>query len=140
MNTILHLSPNKFIYALRDEFGAIYPFLNLEFYKLQESDPNLVVRKHITHQGLLRLAGLKIQGDIELNDNMSVGELEKQLFERFGLNAQVTRQSGNIWLETTMTDKWTLRQQNEHGREITKGLNHSDDRMEEFDLSRGTTD
>ncbi|MEO8404703.1 MAG: hypothetical protein ABI480_08915 [Chitinophagaceae bacterium] len=140
MNTILNISPNKFIHTLRDEFSTVYPFLNLEFYKLQEGDPNLVIRKHIPHQGLLRIAGLKIHGDIELNDSMRVGELEKEFREKFGLNVQVTRQSGSIWLETTMTDKWTLRQQNEHGREITKGRDHSGNSMEEFDLSKGTSD
>ena len=140
MNTILHIYPNKFIHELRHEFSTVYPFLNLEFYKLQGNDPNLIVRKHITHQGSLRIAGLKIQGDIELSDDMSVGELEKQFREKFALNVQVTRQSGSIWLETTMTDKWTLRQQNEHGREITKGRDHSGNTMEEFDLSRGAND
>jgi hypothetical protein len=32
---------------------------------------------------------------------------------------QVSRKSGTLWLETTMTDSWTLGQQNEHGRELS---------------------
>ena len=51
--------------------------------------------------------------------SMTVGQLEKAFRERFGLNMQVSRKSGPVWLETTVTDKWTLRQQNEHGRELS---------------------
>ena len=50
---------------------------------------------------------------------MTVGELEKLFRERFGANIQVSRKSGTLWLETTMTDNWTLKQQNEHGRELS---------------------
>ena len=54
---------------------------------------------------------------------MTVTDFENALMDQFGLSAQVFRRSGNIWLETTITDYWTLKQQNEHGREITVGHN-----------------
>jgi len=65
-------------------------------------------------------AGLKKSGELELNDEMTVGELENSFLEKFWLNVQVSRRSGNLWLETTMTDKWTLKQQNDHGRELSE--------------------
>jgi hypothetical protein len=37
----------------------------------------------------------------------------------FGVPVQILRKSGKIWLETTMTDHWTLLQQNQHGEEIS---------------------
>ena len=50
---------------------------------------------------------------------MKVNELEKIFKDRFNLAVQVFRKSGNLWLETTMTDNWTLQQQNNHGGEIS---------------------
>jgi hypothetical protein len=64
---------------------------------------------------------IKIEGDLVFSESTKVRELENDLREGFHLNAQVFRRSGNIWLETTMTDKWTLKQQNEHGKEISGG-------------------
>jgi hypothetical protein len=61
---------------------------------------------------------LKKEGHIEINDSMTVGELEKNFRDQFGLVAHVSRNSGGIWLETTMTDNWTLRKQNDYGKEI----------------------
>jgi len=50
---------------------------------------------------------------------MTVKELEKIFEDRLGLSVLVYRKSGNLWLEPTMTDNWTLAQQNENGRQIS---------------------
>ena len=42
---------------------------------------------------------------------MSVYELERSFKNLFGLNVQVSRKAGMIWLETTKTDKWSLQKQ-----------------------------
>ena len=45
-------------------------------------------------------------------------ELEK-FAKEFDLFIQVFRRSGNLWLETTATDNWSLHHQNEQGRELS---------------------
>jgi hypothetical protein len=50
---------------------------------------------------------------------MKVGELEHAFNVKFGLSAQVFRKSGEIWLQTTTTDTWTLAKQNEVAMEKT---------------------
>jgi hypothetical protein len=55
---------------------------------------------------------------------MSVKQLEKNFSEKCLLNVQVQRRSGNVWLETTITDNWSLEHQNDHGREITLNINN----------------
>jgi len=69
---------------------------------------------------------------------MKVIDLEKMFKNRFNLSAQVFRKSGNLWLETTMTDNWTLLQQNNHGREISTGKKNPD-KADDFDLNRDAT-
>ena len=115
----LLLSPDKTLNEIQQSFSSKYPFLKLEFYKLQNNDPALAVKKHLSHSLTLKAAGLKGNGLIDINNDMTVAELERIFLQQFGINAQVSRKSGILWLETTMTDKWTLQKQNEHGREIT---------------------
>lgn len=57
---------------------------------------------------------------VAFTDQTTVQALEKQMEESFGLHVQVFRRSGNIWLETTVTDEWTLEFQNEQGRELSE--------------------
>lgn len=45
---------------------------------------------------------------IDISGHVPVKALENQFFRLLGLNVQVFRRSGNLWLETTTTDHWTL--------------------------------
>ena len=56
---------------------------------------------------------------IDIRNNLTVADLKKIFFTKFGLIVEVSPKSGVFWLETTMTDNCSLQKQNEHGREIT---------------------
>lgn len=60
----------------------------------------------------------KDKAKVEILANMTVNELEQLFKTKFGLNIQIFRKSGNSWLETTVTDNWTLEKQNEEGEEL----------------------
>lgn len=118
----LEIKADRAIKDVQSEFSSIYPYLKLEFFK------NGAVRRdsYSPHSRLLPSQQLreawymqKEEGVLELANNMTVLDLENALIDRFGLSVQVFRRSGNLWLETTVTDHWTLKMQNEHGREIT---------------------
>jgi len=114
---VLHISQTKTLNETQEAFNNAYPFLRIEFYR--NNEPGFA-RRHLTNSMALSAAGLKGEGDLEITDSMTVGELEKTLLEKFGLHVQVSRRSGILWLETTMTDNWTLKQQNDHGRELSE--------------------
>ena len=114
---VLHISQHKTLGETQKEFNKAYPFLKIEFYR--NTEPGFA-RRHLNNSMSLTAAGLRKNGELELSDLMTVGELENQFAENFGLTVQVSRRSGNLWLETTMTDKWTLKQQNDHGRELSE--------------------
>src|SRR5215510_8084474 len=122
-NMILYISQHKTLRETQEEFNRCYPFLRIDFYR--NTEPGFA-RRHLTNSMLMPAAGLKRSGELELADSMTVGELEGQLRDKFGLNAQVSRKSGTLWLETTMTDSWTLKQQNDHGRELSEPLKSND--------------
>lgn len=49
---------------------------------------------------------------LELSPQMTVAQLEAALLDH-GIFAQVFRKSGDLWLETTQTDGWTLERVND---------------------------
>lgn len=114
---IMHITGSKTLNEAQEEFNRAYPFLKIEFYTKNRLGPG---RIHLKNSLTMSAAGLKQSGDLKIDDSMTVGQLEKKFFEQFGLYVQVSRCSGNLWLETTMTDNWTLKQQNDHGRELSE--------------------
>jgi hypothetical protein len=122
----LEINGERLISDIQQDFGAVYPFLKIEFvrngkirrdrYPVNNLIPATQPVKTAWHYK-------REKGQLTLYDGMTVTDFENALMDQFGLSAQVFRRSGNIWLETTITDYWTLKQQNEHGREITVGHN-----------------
>ncbi|HVX27352.1 MAG TPA: hypothetical protein VHB70_13470, partial [Parafilimonas sp.] len=56
---------------------------------------------------------------IDISNEVTVAELENQ-FGDIGLIAEVFRKSGNVWIESSLTDNWTLQQQNNEAEEISR--------------------
>jgi hypothetical protein len=118
----LEINGERLISEIQHEFSAVYPFLKIEFFRNGHTRRNRsLYHKLIPHNKFLKdiWSWKKDTGRLEISDAMSVTEFEDALKDHFGLSAQVFRRSGNLWLETTMTDNWTLKQQNDHGREIS---------------------
>jgi hypothetical protein len=118
MNMVI--AKDRTIHDVQQEFRHRFPFLKLEFYKLDSTNAAIRTKKHLPPETTLREAGLRVDnGMINIAGEMTVAEMEKTFLRKYNLDVQVSRKSGMIWLETTMTDKWSLQKQNEHGREIS---------------------
>ena len=110
----------KRLEEIKNEFSGRYPFLKLEFFHhrhsegkgspksdMVEGDPTLgeIRRKHN-------------EGGLTIAEHMPVGELETAFEEKYGIHIQVFRKSGDLWLETSTTDSWTLKEQNDTGADM----------------------
>lgn len=117
----LEINSEKLIREIQHDFNDAFPFLKIEFFVNGNGGKHSSsAKKRIASATKINETGKNtLFGTVDLSDTMTVSELEKKLKEHFGLSIQVFRKSGNIWLETTMTDNWTLKQQNEHGKEIS---------------------
>ena len=115
----LSISITRTINDVQQDFNAAYPFLKIEFYPAAGKSA-AALKQRLDKTALLQIAGDRREGEVEITDSMTVGQLEKIFRDRFGIIAQVSRKSGTLWLETTMTDNWTLRQQNDHGKELSE--------------------
>jgi hypothetical protein len=116
---IIEVKKNKTIADVQDKFSQFYPFLKLDFYKNINGRLGSVIRQKLIKTTLLNATGNQKEGYLAMTDSLTVGQLEELFYDRFGMTVQVSRKSGTLWLETTMTDSWTLKQQNEHGRELS---------------------
>ena len=134
----LRIAPNRLISDLQKDFNNAFPFLKIEFFQNRKSQlPAFTFRQILPHNKPIVEGQVAItDGDIEVTPEMKVKDLEKIFKDQFSLLVQIFRRSGNLWLETTMTDNWTLRQQNEHGREISTDSKKGDPDENDYELNR----
>lgn len=117
----LLITDTKAIHEIQKEFSEVFPFLKLEFfnspYEEGKAQPKAKMFPH--DKKLSACRRLHNTGSLLLNKFDKVSDLEHELWSKFGLSAQVFRRSGNLWIETSLTDSWTLEQQNREGLEMT---------------------
>ena len=63
---------------------------------------------------------------------MTVGDLEQRFQDVYGLSVQVFRKSGKVWLETTVTDNWTLDEQNDKEQSLSNYLEANKEEMSTY--------
>lgn len=113
----------QLIRQVQEEFNQIYPFLKIEFLRQEPGSQPAMDGEEVFGEDAIRDGARNLlEKDIRLTDSMKVGELEAALKELFGGPALVLRRSGNFWMETRMSRDWTLKQQNDHGEDITSAF------------------
>lgn len=112
----------KTISSLQEEFNALFPYLKIEFFTrvhdIGAPSPKKLIRHANKTIGECRT--VHTEGNIIISPLSTVAQLEQSFRTIYGLSVQVFRRSGNVWLETTVTDSWTLADQNEQGESLTK--------------------
>ena len=113
---------NRKISAIQEEFNVAFPYLKLEFFDKPHSPGQASAKKSLrqSNKTLGECRTIHNKGTIEINANMTVSDLEQRFSDVYGLGVQVFRKSGKVWLETTVTDGWTLLEQNRQGEELSK--------------------
>ncbi len=118
------INDNRKIFAIQEAFTHAFPFLKLEFFAKSHKPGGASAKKLIKHPSktLGECRTVHNTGSITITGNTTVGELEQRFFDIYGLGVQVFRKSGKIWLETTVTDAWTLDRQNREGESLSSYL------------------
>jgi len=118
----IEINDHRKIYSIQEEFNKNFPWLKLEFFskphKVGGASPKTQLVSPSKTLGECRT--LHDSGMITITPMMTVDELEQAFRDVYGLSIQVFRKSGKSWLETTITDTWTLEKQNEQGRILSK--------------------
>jgi len=118
------INDNRRITDIQKEFSNAYPFLKVEFFTVSHSKNKLSSLKNmIPNDRLLgSFRNKHNSGGIFIYDSKTVFEIEEEFATQFGLYVQVFRKSGSLWIETSLTDKWSVAFQNSEGCEISKSL------------------
>jgi hypothetical protein len=124
----IQLTPERLIEDIQKDFAYVFPYLKIEFFRKgtrYRQTKERTITLPIT-QTLGSVFKNNRRGRLTISESMTVSELEKLCDEQFGISVQVYRRSGTLWLETSMTDSWTMQQQNDRGSEISSLIENLD--------------
>jgi hypothetical protein len=109
----MRISKEIKISELNEELNKKYPSLKLVFYsKSHEHFEGTPADYEIKEDLALGEIYPEItDGEVYLYDDLTVEDLETELAEKYNLNAQLFRKSGDVWLQTSKTDFWSLAKQ-----------------------------
>jgi hypothetical protein len=132
------INDNRKIFAIQEAFTKTFPYLKLEFFAKPHKAGGASSRKFIKHPSktLGECRTIHTNGSITITGNITVGDLEQRFADVYGLGVQVFRKSGNHWLETTVTDNWTLDRQNKEGESLSTYLTQNKVHIEKDQLPR----
>lgn len=121
---ILRIDRNTRLKDIQTAFTGVFAFLKLEFFRnphqLHQASPKKDMRSY--EEPALSADKRHTVAEIEFDGRWKVSEVEDLFFREAGLFAQVFRRSGNVWIETSLTDDWTLEQQNREGESLSAAI------------------
>ena len=115
------ITDNSFIKDIQEEFQREFPYLKIEFLKNTGANDIPAPKSRLVSGKMLirHVRDIQREGTINITGNRSVKELETDLCNDFGLWAQIFRKSSSLWIETTLTEHWSLTRQNQEGRQMS---------------------
>lgn len=121
------IDDNSTLFEIQEEFTKMFPFLKIDFF-LKNLTPTV-----LSAHKLLKSTGKTI-ADYSTNDEqtciiitpqMTVSQLEQCFSSEYGISIKVYRNSWRVWLETTVTECWTLEEQNRQGEALSGKISES---------------
>lgn len=116
------INDRRKIFTIQEEFNNLFPYLKIEFFSKPSRPGGAWAKKLVKHSSktLGECRTVHKNGTITITPSMTVTDLEQAFSDVYGLGIQVFRQSGKVWLETSVTDGWTLEEQNSQGEALSK--------------------
>jgi hypothetical protein len=111
------INDSRTISDIQADFSRAFPYLKLEFFNASRVDKKLKIFS--PERKLESIRKIHSAGKLKISANKTVAELKNSLWENHGLSPQVFRKSANVWIETSLTDSWTLERQNREGSEMS---------------------
>lgn len=108
------INDRRKLYAIQDEFCALFPNLRLEFYKKPANQkgphPHKVMDSYACTIEECRTIHKK--GTITVTPTMTATGLEESFDDVFGIFVRVLIRDGNFWVEPALKNKLSLAEQN----------------------------
>jgi hypothetical protein len=129
---ILQINKGSSLKNVQRQFNAFYPFLKIEFFKKIPLNQPLYKAELFSAADLVRYIDGAREGvvNIDVSRKKTIADVEKDFEKMLGISAHVFRKSGNVWVETTLTNDWSLEDQNEEAKQISSHfINNSDKKI-----------
>jgi hypothetical protein len=125
----LTVKEGMYIRDIQKVFNEEYPYLKIEFFRHKHGLRQLSPKKErLDPFTVIPLSnGHAKTWSLDAGKEITVGEFEKECWEKTGVAVQVFRKSRNLWIETSLTDNWTLEKQNE----LAASFAYPDERTQE---------
>lgn len=104
---------------IKKQFTNYYPFLKLEFANPPFIEKSFCKTVPLACTLVKELFNKNSERTINVAHQRTVTEVESDFKTEFGLDVQILRLSGNVWVETGLTEDWTLEKQNKEGEQIS---------------------
>ena len=120
MKTLV-IKDNQTLKSIKSEFNSHFPHLKIEFFSIKHDKDEASPRTAIYDEKLLlkEIVQNRIEGELSIDGHQKTATFEQNFSDTFGVNIQVYRKSGHLWLQTITTDGWTLAEQERKGLEMT---------------------
>jgi len=105
---MLQIEPGKPVKQIQAAFNTRYPYLKIEMIKWYGGRAEAMRENEV----ISRVP----ETTISMGNHQTVARLEQEFLEKAGLKVKVYRRFCNVWIETTLTNDWTLEQQNNEGK------------------------
>ena len=107
----------------QNRFHEFYPYLKVDFFKKKHAEQELSAASDLFPPDELfsSINTFMKPGNIDISPQRTVAQVEKEVYDTFGVAMQVSRKSGNVWIQTSKTDDRTLEKQNETGKAMSDG-------------------
>lgn len=115
----LEIKKSKSIQQLKQEFQSFFSNLKIEFYQSSHQKGEGSEKDDLLSESIsLENASSELkEGTLSILVATTAAELEQSFARDFGLNVQVFRKSGEVWLQTIAVDSMTLVELNEKGKD-----------------------
>ncbi len=115
----IDIKDNLTINDIKNVFSDAFAGLKIEFVKHNHQSGVGSAKSEIIEGNpkLWEIRKFHTEFSIEINEDQLVEEVEAMFHNKFGLNVQLFRKSGNVWIETVNTDNWTLKDQMQRSAE-----------------------
>jgi len=123
------ITANKTLADISNEFNRKFPYLRLEFYAhTHEPGKGTPAGDRLDSSLTIAEAGnFDHAEELSINGHLKASTLESRIQDLYGIGVQVLRRSGSLWLQSTVTDGWTLTKQNEEGKKDSMPIEYVSD-------------
>ncbi len=120
------INSDSLIMDIQLQFNMLYPYLKIEFFKnSNKTIPKTKVSTASPQNKIKELTNLETTQKLNVGKTRTVAEIASDFYRQIGLSVRLFRKSGNIWSTISLTEGWTLENQNKAGEFISTEMNSS---------------